>query len=37
MILVQVSVTVITIYFFMKVLNSPQKPEPDSYKENDEQ
>lgn len=33
MISVQVSVTVITAYFFWKVLRTPQKPEPDSYEE----
>lgn len=35
MLLVQVSVTVITAYFFVKVLRTPKKPEPDSYEEND--
>ena len=35
MLLVQVSVTVITAYFFLKVLRTPKKPEPDSYEEND--
>lgn len=35
MVLVQVSVTVITAYFFIKVLRTPPKPEPDSYEEND--
>ncbi len=35
MVLVQVSVTVITGYFFMKVLRAPQRPEPDSYEDND--
>lgn len=33
MILVQVSVTAITAYFFRKVLTTPPKPEPDSYTE----
>jgi len=37
MIVVQVTVTVITGYFFMKVLRSPKKPEPDSYSENDDE
>jgi hypothetical protein len=37
MIVVQVTVTVITAYFFMKVLRSPKKPEPDSYSENDDE
>ena len=33
MIVVQVSVTLITAYFFRKVLKTPPKPEPDSYEE----
>lgn len=33
MLLVQVSVTLITGYFFLKVLRSPPKPEEDSYTE----
>lgn len=33
MLLVQVSVTIITGYFFWKVLKSPPKPEEDSYTE----
>lgn len=35
MILVQVIVTLITIYFFIRVLKAPGKPEPDSYTDND--
>jgi hypothetical protein len=35
MVLVQVSVTVITGYFFLKVLRAPKRPEPDSYEDND--
>jgi len=35
MIIVQVTVTVITGYFFYKVLTTPARPEPDSYAEND--
>lgn len=35
MILIQVSVTIITGYFFLKVLRTPKKPEPDSFEEND--
>lgn len=35
MILVQVTVTIITAYFFIKVLKAPKKPEPDSFVEND--
>jgi hypothetical protein len=26
-----------TLYFFWKVLNTPPKPEPDSYSENDDE
>ncbi len=33
MILVQVTVTAITAYFFWRVLKTPPKPEPDSYDE----
>lgn len=36
MIVVQGLVTVITIYFFAKVLKTPPKPEPDSYSDNDD-
>jgi len=36
MIIVQVSVTLITGYFFYRVLVTPPKPEPDSYSENDD-
>lgn len=36
MILVQVTVTIITGYFFFKVLRTPPKQEPDSYSENDD-
>ncbi len=36
MVLVQVLVTIITAYFFFKVLNTPARPEPDSYSENDD-
>ncbi len=28
-------VTVATIYFFVKVLKTPNKPEPDSFEDND--
>lgn len=35
MVTVQVTVTVITAYFFWKVLKAPLKPEPDSYEDND--
>lgn len=36
MLIVQVSVTALTIYFFYRVLKAPQRPEPDSYSENDD-
>ncbi|MBO6517014.1 MAG: hypothetical protein JJ975_10740 [Bacteroidia bacterium] len=35
MVLVQVAVTAITGYFFYRVLTAPQRPEPDSYTDND--
>lgn len=37
MIVVQVTVTAITGYFFYKVLTTPPKPEPDSFSENDDE
>lgn len=36
MVLTQVVVTAFTVYFFMKVLSSPKRPEPDSFDENDD-
>lgn len=36
MVTTQVLVTAITIYFFYRVLNTPKKPEPDSYSDNDD-
>lgn len=33
----EVIITVVTIYFFYKVLTIPPKPEPDSYSENDDE
>ena len=36
MLLVQIPVIFITIYFFYRVLKTPPKPEPDSFDENDE-
>lgn len=30
------TVTSATVYFFYKVLTAPPKPEPDSYKDNDD-
>lgn len=35
MVVTQVTVTAVTVYFFFRVLNTPQKPEPDSYTDND--
>ncbi len=35
MISVMSVVTAITVYFFIMVLRSPQRPEPDSYTDND--
>jgi hypothetical protein len=37
MLFTMISVTVVTIYFFIKVLNTPPKPEPDSYSDNDDE
>ncbi len=36
MVSVQLSVTIITIYFFLKVLRAPKKSEPNSYTEDDD-
>lgn len=36
MVIVQVSVILITAYFFIKVLRTPPNPEPDSFSENDD-
>lgn len=36
MVFVQVSVTIITIYFFLKVLRTPKREEPDSFVDNDD-
>jgi hypothetical protein len=36
MVSVQVIVTLVTAYFFRKVLKTPPQPEPDSYSENDD-
>jgi hypothetical protein len=35
MLITQVTVTAITAFFFVKVLRTPAKPEPDSYEDND--
>lgn len=37
MIVTMILVTIVTGYFFWKVLATPPKPEPDSYSENDDQ
>lgn len=37
MVLTQVVVAAFTVYFFMKVLRSPKRPEPDSFDENDDE
>lgn len=36
MVIVQVATTLITAFFFWKVLKTPPRPEPDSYSENDD-
>ena len=36
MVITEVIITVITVYFFWKVLSTPSRPEPDSYSENDD-
>jgi len=35
MVLTQLAVTVATIYFFYRVLNTPPRPEQDSFTDND--
>ncbi|MCC7332865.1 MAG: hypothetical protein IT232_09680 [Flavobacteriales bacterium] len=37
MITTEVIVAFVTIYFFIKVLKTPAKPEPDSFSENDDE
>ena len=37
MVVVQVTVTVVTGYFFWKVLRTPPHQEPDSFSENDDE
>lgn len=37
MILTQAIVTAFTIYFFVKVLRTPPRPEPDSFEDNDDE
>ena len=36
MLVTEIVVTVVTIYYFVKVLKTPPKPEPDSFTENDD-
>lgn len=36
MLAAQIVVTSITAYFFIRVLRTPPKPEPDSYEDNDD-
>jgi hypothetical protein len=36
MLVTELAVTAITIYFFIKVLKTPPKPEPDSFVDNDD-
>jgi len=35
MVITQTTVTAVTAYFFIKVLRTPPKAEPDSYEDND--
>jgi len=35
MLVTEILVTAVTVYFFVKVLRTPQKEEPDSYTQND--
>lgn len=37
MLFTMISVTAVTIYFFVKVLSTPPKPEPDSFSENNDE
>lgn len=37
MLVTEITITAITIYFFGKVLKTPPKSEPDSFSENDDQ
>ena len=36
MLLTIIGVTSLTLYFFIKVLTTPKRPEPDSFSENDD-
>lgn len=35
MLATEITVTLITVYFFIKILKTPKKQEPDSFSEND--
>lgn len=37
MVVVQLTVTGVTLYFFIKVLKAPKKQEPDSFEDNDDE
>jgi len=37
MLITQATVTVVTIYFFYRVLTAPDREEPDSYSDNDQE
>jgi hypothetical protein len=37
MLVTEIAVTVITIYYFVKVLRTPPKQEPDSFTDNDDE
>jgi hypothetical protein len=37
MLVTEIIVTVITVYYFVKVLRTPPKPEPDSFTDNDDE
>jgi hypothetical protein len=37
MLVTEITVTLITVYFFLKILKTPNKAEPDSYSENDDE
>jgi hypothetical protein len=37
MLVTEIVITLVTVYFFYKVLTTPPKPEPDSFSENDKE
>jgi hypothetical protein len=37
MLVTEIVVTAVTIYYFIKVLKTPPKPEPDSFTDNDKE